>query len=172
MKAIQFIISLILTYMILNGSGCKKEHVKSDQVPGSYSLKRTGYSYWCDRYQLTSGKDTTDYLGYYSYMSQPENLPVTTAVISKGQNGEYSICLEGSCSSDQFNSGLNFIKDSVDFGSGFLVFDTYHTVLKMTGVKTESGFKGIYTEYANQGLPTSSNPHSHIFIGTFELVKK
>jgi hypothetical protein len=96
----------------------------------------------------------------------------STSIITKNSNTEYSICLEGNCGNADYNSKIKFEKDSVDFGFGFNVFGNLVTVRKMKGVRTNNGFKGEYIEYTEQPVRTSSNPHSHIFVGTFELIKQ
>lgn len=163
------ICSILLTFFIF---ACKKEAPKVENVSGAYILIRHGYSYWCETYKSKAGKDSIAYFGDYSFLNQPDDMKEIVVSITKNNIGDYFICLQGNCSDSLFNPKIKFLADSVDFGSNFKIFSNNFTVLKMKGVKNGSGFKGIYVEYGNQPVPSSANPWDHIFIGTFELIKK
>lgn len=151
---------------------CKKNTPKEGDFSGSYTIKRFGYSYWCEKYKSTSGADSIPYYGFYTFKNQPGIILDATSIIAKTNTNDYSICIEGNCANVNFNSIIRFERDSVDFGSGFKVFGDLVTIRKMKGVKTATGFKGEYIEYTEQPIRTSANPHSHIFVGTFELIKQ
>lgn len=172
MKNVFYIIMISLLACMLNGTSCKKVKLKPDTIPGQYRLKRHGYSHWCETYKTKAGKDSIAYFGDYSFLYQPDDMKEAVAVITKNNSGDYFICLEGNCTDSLFNPRVQIASDSVTFGTNFKVFDKIFTVQKMKGVKTTTGYAGVYVEYAYQAVSSSTNPHSHIFIGTFELIKK
>lgn len=152
---------------------CKSDEKQEEDISGIYEFTFTGYSYWCDKTINSKGEDSFILLGYYTFTNQPFS-KTSEAQLTKISQTKYKICLDtrSNCDSPQFYSYFTLSNDSIDFGNGFNVFSEITSVIHMKGIRQGNVFKGRYTRYTVQEIPTSSNPHDHIYICDFELKRK